>query len=79
MEQLADIHGHDDLGFASVGQQIARVLGGNATLDEVGVGREGGAHGNVIFVRGTCLDDGVGDDELRLLLEGHVALRLLVV
>ena len=79
MEQLANVHGHNDLGFASVGKQIARILGGNAALDEIGIGREGGTHGSIIFLGGTCFDDGVGNDELRLFPEGHVTLRLLVV
>ena len=79
VKKLADVHGHDYLGLACVGQQITSVLGGDASLDEVGIRLERGTGSLVVLGLGTGIDDGLRYDELRLLLEGDIALRLLVV
>ena len=80
MHELADVHRHDDLGLAGVGQDVARVLGGNAGLHKLVISLPARLDSLVEGLGGL----GVGVDACRahngrLFLEFDVTLRLLVV
>ena len=79
MQQLANVHGDDDLALRSVRQEIAGVLSGHARVEQLLVRADGGGDGIVeeslpLGVGG----DGVGRDHINAVLELHVALALLV-
>ena len=79
VQQLANVHGDDDLALRGVGQQIARVFGGHARLEQ----RMVGVHRSLdcLVERLGCL--GIARDALRLdhrhiARELHITLALLV-
>ena len=79
MQQLAHVHGDDDLRLGRVGQKVARVLGGHAGGQQLLVGGDGGLDGFVehrarLLVR--C--DALGLHRGQAVREPHVALALLV-